>query len=134
MVFLRKKEKLTFLGYSLRQWALLFSIMFFIFTAIFITLSILGLLKSEYGWKLIRADIVEEEFKNESYDSSMHKQISSNKRKLCDSIQSELMKTCVFYLCSWMGLLNLITVICLLYGVIIRSYVHILPWIIVSLV
>lgn len=30
--------------------------------------------------------------------------------------------------------MNLITVICLLYGVIIRSYVHILPWIIVSLV
>ncbi|GJQ72346.1 hypothetical protein Trydic_g3433 [Trypoxylus dichotomus] len=134
MVFRKKKESIAFLGYSLRQWALLCSIIFFIFTAIFITLSILGLLKSEYGWKLIKADIVEEELKNESSYPSTHKQIISNEEKLCDSIQSELMKTCVFYLCSWMGVLNLITVVCLLYGVITRSYVYILPWIMVSLV
>lgn len=127
-----------------RRLALLFAIV--LASALMVTtcLGFLALSKSQYGWRLISLDLIDESQKsvdqrdmsssvNNILGVDSNRKVTRNEERLILALQSDLMKSCLLYIMCWLGSVNCLVTFVLIYGIFVRSYAHMLAWAIVSI-
>ncbi|XP_044252703.1 uncharacterized protein LOC123003779 [Tribolium madens] len=126
---LKQNKTSCFVCITLRQWAILFSILIFIIMAIITTCTVLGTLHTKQLLHLLEDDIEEERDKHRWDDE---KSISSNEARLQHSQDIVLTFSKILSICMWLAWLNLVLAAILIYGVTTMTSVYIIPWILIS--
>ncbi|KAJ3646383.1 hypothetical protein Zmor_023973 [Zophobas morio] len=120
----------TFVCITLRQWAILFSILIFILMAIITTGTVLGSLHKKQILHLLEDHIEEERDKHLSESDDNH--MSRNEIVLQRSEGNELSSSKIFSICMWLAWVNLVLAAVLVYGVATMTSIYIIPWLLIS--
>ncbi|CAH1376996.1 hypothetical protein MTP99_018421 [Tenebrio molitor] len=127
----KQNKTSNFVCITLRQWAILFSILIFIIMAIITTCTVLGTLHTKQLLHLLEDDIEEERDKHRFVDHDK-RSISSNEARLQHSQDIVLTFSKILSICMWLAWLNLVLAAVLIYGVTTMTSIYIIPWILLS--
>lgn len=116
---------------SLRQCAILFSILMFVFAAIFTTCTTLGFSHAEETLNILKNDIHYEHEKHEEVYGD-HFKLNTNEVLLIHSQHAAITNKSILQILMHFGWILLLASACLIYGTATKSPKLMMPWIILS--